>query len=409
MKNLFFFLFLCSSLFSYKKEFYFLDKKLEIEILDESKTFSLENEIYEKDEKIDALINLNKQDFSNLICNMKFLENLKSNEAKFIFVYHFLLSLPKKNYDGLGNVNYILKNGLNDNSFYYYLAMASLHFNFGFILATKSNKIYFFIKILDFQEKICGFHYNINNEEYYLFGRNGFKSEISSYDLCNPYVFKGDGFSFKKFSEDLPSFYLDKKFKFKYEEHKLNINYSSFMAEYLKFLPESFEIHFLIGIEEIKKTNILQKVNEIILDKELNEYDTVNFLLRLVANIPYRAKPICSISENLYDNEYDCDNASLILSSILYNLGYNEKSILFIYFEDPSHMFIALKPKEKTTISQILKEENICKIRYEGNDYFLLDPRYASSGGIYWGICNGDEYLGKPNEYFTPYDFLKIN
>jgi len=211
----------------------------------------------------------------------------------------------------------------------------------------------------------------------------------------------GKGFSFYNLIS-LPDFPFDKNCEMEANGKKITFKCSSYLSDYLSPLNQGFNLSLMIGVEEVKKMEIAKKIKENFIGNEIKD---VNFVYRLVANKPYEPKDLTSVSKNLIDGFYDCDNGSLLLASILLNLGYKRIDILIARYEYPPHLFILLKPKEKKNEFNLKSRENVCYINHKGRNYFALDSRlikHSSDGDIIsiWGDCNGEEYKRMPDELY---------
>ncbi len=144
-------------------------------------------------------------------------------------------------------------------------------------------------------------------------------------------------------------------------------------------LPPSLFGMTASGIEELQNVGLVDKLR-FLLD-ELDEYEKVNFLLKLCQSessfIYDNQQPIKSVSKQLHEGRNDCDDRSVILYCLLSTvLEYSDSDIVFISW--PNHLALGLKPKTFEA-EDILKRNGF----YVGDKYYILDAAYI--GDTYWG------------------------
>lgn len=185
--------------------------------------------------------------------------------------------------------------------------------------------------------------------------------------------------------KNLPEFKNTPAYKKKLKWHYQNRNYAitiSIPEEQLAWtrnLPPSLYGMVSSGIEELKNTEIINKLK--FLASEFAEYEKVNFLLKFCQSesifVYDKNLPIKSISQQLLDGRNDCDGRSVFLYCLLYTvLEYNYVEIIFTSWSN--HLALGLKPKTEVA-KKTLKKSGFSV----GDEYYILDATYA--GETFWG------------------------
>ena len=198
-------------------------------------------------------------------------------------------------------------------------------------------------------------------------------------------VAKKDGLAPVTLIKSLPGFRgfeIEKKLVWFYQEKKYHLTawIPKEQVLWTLNLPVSLYGTVASGIIEFDNLGIVEDLEYLI--KDFNEYDKVNFLLKLSQSesifVYDNKKPIKSISNQLIDGQNDCDGRSIFLYCLLnIFLDYGSDDLIFINWTN--HLALGLKPRTEAARKRLEKE----KAEYVDDGYYILDAAYV--GDTYWG------------------------
>jgi hypothetical protein len=207
-------------------------------------------------------------------------------------------------------------------------------------------------------------------------------------------------FSFRK--RTIPSFIKrnakQKSIPFYGTSHNIGYQLYPCLTSYLKFFPSfSFGEQIELAWQEVRCMRFQKDLHRIYKETK-DELEFMNILCRSIQSYTtYTPGPLRAISAILTERKGDCDQLSMLISALLFEVGYSSEDIMGCFWprseESAGHILLAIRPKDKGP------EDGAKIVMPNRGTFFCLDPTYyvRSHNGRFqssWGRIS-DKYRGE--------------
>ncbi|MBP2201993.1 hypothetical protein J3E07_001433 [Methanococcus voltae] len=310
--------------------------------------------------------------------------NLKSNiikDGESLPIYGKTTGNPDKLYINISNQNIdreiYYKVPVTNNNYDENLAIHTLPFGDYMITAMLPQGIYKVSKFKKVRDTETGYYlgiYDNKNDEVYSNDQNG-DYKMSDDSIIEYYELNYENLTYN------PSIHYLKNYTWNYgsKNHTIELIIPEVMYRYYQSKPHNQEFNYAqyaLSDNDRKFVKYLSnKFNNIAIENNYSEYDTVLLITTFVQSLKYTSDNVTTgydeypryPVETLVDEGGDCEDTSIIISAILNDLGYD---VMVIEFKD--HMGVAVK----------------CNGMYTGTYYTYKNNRYyyVETTGENWNI-----------------------